>query len=173
MGKRVRLMTGAAGMVPALGLAMAAPAAAAPAAAAPAAHAPGKRVSLHTSHAAGHSAATTSCTFSSSPHSSNGVTASSSHLKIGVVEKSGCVLQVNGFLLNTARGGIGDTMRTRVFDGRSKIFSGRATFISSAFSSGGSGATQAVGLIGTRACITVFAFHHPRRRVAGPVCAKF
>jgi hypothetical protein len=157
MGKTVRLMAGAAGMVPALGLAAAVPATAA-------VHAPGKKVSLQAGQAGG----ATACTGTYSKI----VTAGGPHLGISVAYEGNCVLSVTGFLrgFNESPASLsGDQMRTRVRYHGSQVFSNRARF---AYSSGLVWTTQKVDVIGHTVCVTGFSRLHPSQRIAGPACVK-
>jgi hypothetical protein len=156
MGKTVRLMAGAAGMVPALGLAAAAPATAA-------VHAPGKKVSLQAGQAAGATACTG--TFSKT------ATAHDAHLAISVGYEGNCVLSVTGILrgFNESPASLsGDQMRTRVRYHGSQVFSNRDTF--RIVSSQVVAASQNVGVLGHTVCVTGFSRLHPSERIAGPVC---
>jgi hypothetical protein len=160
MGKTVRLMAGAAGMVPALGLAMAAPAA--PAAAA--VHASGKKVSLQAGQAPG----ATACTGTHSKIA----TASTTHLAISVAYEGSCVLSATGVLrrFNESPGSLsGDQMRTQVRYHGSKVFSNRAMIVDS---SGFVHASQKVDVIGHTVCMAAFSRVHPSEKIAGPVCVK-
>jgi hypothetical protein len=165
MGKKVRLMAGAAGMAPALGLAVATPAAAAQAApaAAPAAHASGKTVSLQAARATG----ATACTGTFSKVA----TAGAPHLGLSVSYKGSCVLGAIGRLhFNESPGSLsGDVMRTRVYDDGARVFSSRGRF---ADSSGSVRVSQRVGVIGHKVCATAFSRLHPTEKIAGPVCVK-
>jgi hypothetical protein len=160
MGKTVRLMAGAAGMVPALGLAMAAPAA--PAAAA--VHASGKKVSLQAAQPGGATACTG--TFSKTAK------AATTHLGISVHYEGSCVLSVTGFLraFNESPGSLsGDQMLTRVRYHGSQVFSNRVRIVDS---SGFVHASQPVDVIGHTVCMAAFSRVHPSEKIAGPVCVK-
>jgi hypothetical protein len=157
MGKTVRLMAGAAGMVPALGLAAAAPATAA-------VHAPGKRVSLQASQAG----SATACTGTASKIA----TARGPHLGISVSYEGSCVLWVTGHLtgFNESPASLdGDQMRTRVRYHQAQVFSDLARFSDS---SGDVRASQKVGVLGHTVCVTGFSRLHPTKRIAGPACVQ-
>lgn len=157
MGKKVRLMAGAAGMAPVFGLA-----AVAPAAAAPAVHASGKKVSLQAGRAAG----ATAC----GGTSSNIATKRKGELAISVSYEGTCVLGVLGHLYTSSPSSVsGDTMRTRVYHDNARVFSGRARF---GDSSQHVSAYQKVGMIGHKVCVAAFSQLHPTEKVAGPVCVK-
>lgn len=164
MGKKVRLMAGAAGMVPALGLAVAAPAAAA-------AHASGKKVSLQAGHARGATACTgtfsKSVRAASSHPGSHGVTG----MSVSVSYRGSCVLGVAGRLFydESPASLAGDVMRTRVFDDGVRVFGHKIAFT---YSSGSVRASQIVGVIGHKVCATAFSRLHPTVKVAGPICVR-
>lgn len=154
MGKKVRLMAGAAGMAPMLGLVVAAPAGAA-------VHASGKKVSLEAGQAAGGTACTG--TFSKV------ATAHSSHLALSVSHKGNCVLWATGHLhISESPGSLsGDVMRTRVHYDSARVFSARAQFTDS---SGDVRASQNIGVRGHKVCAEAFSRTHPTKVIAGPVC---
>lgn len=159
MAKKVRLLAGAVGMAPVLGLAPAAPAATAAAV-----HASGKTVSLQ---AAGRAAGATACTGTYS----NVATAASTHLGILVSYEGNCVLGITGTLRFSSKSGGGSAsfMRTRVYNHGARVLSGRAEFY---YSNGSVRASQNGSVIGHRVCATAFSQAHPSVKIAGPVCVK-
>jgi len=155
VGKKVRLIAGAAGMAPALGLAVAAPASAAPV------HAPGKKASLQV----GHAGAATKCT----GNFSKIATAASTNFVLSAAHEGSCVLAVSGFLRLSGSPSPGDIMRVRVFDHGTRVFSSRVPmFVSSGTVLG----NMPVGVIGQKVCAAAFSHDHPTKKIAGPVCVK-